>query len=369
MTNCVHQNNKILQLVEQFPDLCHNQTMQIQSISPSELDLLLKAYQAFEKITPSPCTTPFLYLLEPTEKERMLQFFTERVGMPGEIVVQENTAGDAIHLICSGRMAVVKGDFQAPIILGFRGAGDIIGEMALLENGPRSASVVALTPIRLLSLSSDKFNQFLNENPAMGLNIMRVLSSRLRQAGEERSQQKTSDKDLSHQVVELREQAIRDPLTGIFNRRYLQEILEKEFARARRENLTISILIMDIDHFKQINDTFGHRAGDYILQEFGKLLQECVRLEDIVCRYGGDEFVVVMPGANLTAACERAEQIRITFHAWCISFEGHELHNTLSLGAAAYPNHGTSAEEVLSSADQALYLAKQNGRNQIATPQ
>jgi diguanylate cyclase (GGDEF)-like protein len=341
--------------------------MQIQSISSAELDLLLKAQQAFEEGSPSPCTSPFLYLLEPAEKERMLQFFTERVGLPGEIVVQENTAGDAIHLICSGHMAVVKGDFRTPTILGFRGAGDIIGEMALLENGPRSASVIALTPIRLLSLSSDKFNQFLNENPAMGLNIMRVLSARLRQAGEERSQQKTSEKELSHQMVELREQAIRDPLTGLFNRRYLQETLEREFSRARRENLAISILIMDIDHFKQINDTFGHQAGDYILQKFGKLLQECVRLEDIVCRYGGDEFVVVMPNANVAAACERAEQIRITFHAQCISFEDHELHATLSLGTAAYPKHGSSAEEVLSNADQALYQAKQAGRNQTVS--
>lgn len=343
--------------------------MPTQSISPSELDLLLKAQQASEECSPPSAASPFLYLLEPTEKERMLQFFTERVCMPGEIVVQEDSAGDAIHLICSGCMAVVKGDFQAPIILGFRGAGDIIGEMALLENGPRSASVVALTPIRLLSLSSDKFNQFLNGNPGMGLNIMRVLSSRLRQAGEERSQQKTSEKSLSHQVVELREQAIRDPLTGLFNRRYLQETLEREFSRAKREALTISILIMDIDHFKQINDTFGHPAGDYILQEFGKLLQECVRLEDIVCRYGGDEFVVVMPGANIAAACERAEQIRATFLARRIAFEDHELHATLSLGAAAYPRHGLSADEVLSNADQALYQAKQAGRNRIVSPQ
>jgi diguanylate cyclase (GGDEF)-like protein len=336
-----------------------------QMVSPSELDLLLTAHQAFEKTSLGSGISPFLYLLEPTETERILQFFTERIGLPGEIIVRENTPGDAFHLISSGQVAVIKGNFQTPTILGFYGAGNIIGEMALLENEPRSASVIALTPVRLFSLGSDRFSQFINENPDIGLNMMRVLSSRLRQADEERSQQITSEKSLAHQVIELRQQVIRDPLTGLFNRRYLQETLENEFSRARRENMTISILIMDVDHFKEINDTCGHPAGDIILQEIGKLLLECFRMEDIVCRYGGDEFVVVMPGTGAAPACERAERIRSTFAAQHISFEGHELNASLSIGAATYPNHGSGAEEVLSKADQALYQAKQTGRNQV----
>jgi diguanylate cyclase (GGDEF)-like protein len=225
--------------------------------------------------------------------------------------------------------------------------------------------VVALTPVRLLTMGSDQFSEFLSENPAIGLNLMRVLSSRLRQSGEERSQLRSSEKTLTHQVLELREQSIRDPLTGLYNRRHLQETLDKEFALARRENQVVSILIMDVDRFKQINDTYGHPAGDFLLQEFGKLLQECVRQEDIVCRYGGDEFVTVMPGANFPVACERAEQIRLAFNHLNLHYEGQLLEATLSLGVATAPLHGSSAEEVLSKADQALYMAKQGGRNQM----
>jgi diguanylate cyclase (GGDEF)-like protein len=332
-----------------------------QTISPSELAMLLAAYRAFEKLPAPSGVSPFLYLLEPAEKERMLRFFTERVAQPGEIIVQEDTPGDAIHLISSGQTAVIKGGFPNPTILGFRGAGEIIGEMAVLENSARFASVIALTPLRLLSLSSEKFDQFIGENPDISRKIMRVLSSRLRQAGEE----KTSEQFLSHQVDELREQAVRDVLTGLFNRRYLEETLQREFSRARRENLAVSILIMDVDHFKHINDTYGHQAGDYVLQEFGRLLQECVRLEDIVCRFGGDEFVVVMPGASAEVARERGERIRASFDALFLTFEGHAIGATLSMGAATLPAHGAGADEVLAMADQALYQAKQAGRNRV----
>lgn len=165
--------------------------------------------------------------------------------------------------------------------------------------------------------------------------------------------------------VELKEQAVRDPLTGLFNRRYLKETLEREISRARRDGSSIGIMIMDIDEFKNVNDSFGHTAGDRFLQAVGELLRANIRTEDIVCRYGGEEFVIVMPGASLQIAFERAELIRIKFDQMYVPFDNELLHATISLGVAAYPIHGTDGEDALIRADRALYRAKQAGRNRV----
>jgi diguanylate cyclase (GGDEF)-like protein len=164
---------------------------------------------------------------------------------------------------------------------------------------------------------------------------------------------------------ELREQAIRDPLTGVFNRRYLQETLEREIARVHRVRQPVGIMIMDIDNFKLINDTYGHTAGDLMLEALGELLKANIRLEDIACRYGGEEFVVVMPGASLQTANERASIIRARFEALRVTYESYHIHATVSMGVAAYPMHGSTGEEVLIRADRALYRAKQRGRNRV----
>ena len=189
---------------------------------------------------------------------------------------------------------------------------------------------------------------------------------------EDQSALKKANEQLQAQIkqnealqVELREQAVRDPLTGLFNRRYLKETLEREIARAKREGLPIGIMIMDIDEFKNVNDSFGHTAGDRMLQAMGELLRANTRAEDVVCRYGGEEFVIVMPGASLGIAFERAELIRIRFDQMRVPYEGDALHATISLGVAAYPIHGTDGEDALIRADRALYQAKQAGRNRV----
>jgi diguanylate cyclase (GGDEF)-like protein/PAS domain S-box-containing protein len=164
---------------------------------------------------------------------------------------------------------------------------------------------------------------------------------------------------------ELREQAIRDPLTGLFNRRYLQVTLDREIARVKRTNQPVGIIIMDIDHFKLINDSYGHKAGDLILEALGELFKTNIRREDIACRYGGEEFVVVMPGASLKTAEERAEIIRSQIAALRVHYENWNIHVTVSVGVAAYPLHGTTGEDVLIRADRALYHAKQEGRDRV----
>ncbi len=164
----------------------------------------------------------------------------------------------------------------------------------------------------------------------------------------------------------LRSQSIRDPLTALFNRRYMEEILEREVRWGERRLRPVGVIMLDIDHFKQVNDTFGHDAGDAVLREVGALLQAKVRAVDVACRYGGEEFVLILPEASLENTRRRAEQLREEAKRHHISHEGKPIGTvTLSLGAAVFPDHGTTAETVLRAADAALYRAKVAGRDRV----
>jgi diguanylate cyclase (GGDEF)-like protein/PAS domain S-box-containing protein len=163
----------------------------------------------------------------------------------------------------------------------------------------------------------------------------------------------------------LRELSIRDALTGLFNRRYLDETLERELARAQRERLPVSVVMMDIDLFKEINDRFGHKAGDAVLQFLGEHLHARTRLADVPCRYGGEEFVLVLPDTPLEAAYKRAEEWRAWVDSAHIPYGEERLHVALSMGVAAYPVHGATAAAILTAADRALYAAKEAGRNRV----
>jgi diguanylate cyclase (GGDEF)-like protein/PAS domain S-box-containing protein len=163
----------------------------------------------------------------------------------------------------------------------------------------------------------------------------------------------------------LREQAIRDPLTGLFNRRYLEETLKRELAQAKRESVPASIIMIDIDHFKSINDRYGHAAGDLLLQGLSEMLRSLTREGDVTCRFGGEEFVAILPGAPLAISYARAEEWRKEFELMRVSFGDSKIFSTLSAGVAVFPDHGDNMEQLLNAADNALYQAKSNGRNQI----
>lgn len=183
---------------------------------------------------------------------------------------------------------------------------------------------------------------------------------------------KTANQALQTQLEEnerlrfqLQEQAIRDPLTGVFNRRYFAEALDNETARAVRENSPFSIIILDVDHFKRINDSHGHKCGDYVLQALAKYLTQNTRRSDIVCRFGGEEFVILMPDASADSAQERAELFRKEFEARVNLCEGNSIQVTFSAGVASFPAHAGSGESLLGCADQALYRSKAAGRNRV----
>lgn len=164
----------------------------------------------------------------------------------------------------------------------------------------------------------------------------------------------------------LREQSVRDHLTGLFNRRYMEETLERELLRALRKHLPVGIIMLDVDDFKRINDTGGHAAGDAILRELGSLLHGYVRGEDIPCRYGGDEFIIVLPDASRAVVYERALHLCEYARHLRLQFEGQTRKAvTLSIGCAVFPEHGSDSAAILRSVDDALYRAKHQGRNQV----
>jgi len=164
----------------------------------------------------------------------------------------------------------------------------------------------------------------------------------------------------------LRMQAIRDPLTGLFNRRYMEETLERELRRAIRHKHPVGVIMIDADHFRTINNTVGHSAGDAMMQALGQFLQNQIRAEDIPCRYGGDEFILILPDSSLDDTYRRAEELRQGVKQLHVQHAGRLLSMiTISLGVASSPEHGITAEEVLLAADRAMFVAKEDGRDLV----
>ena len=166
----------------------------------------------------------------------------------------------------------------------------------------------------------------------------------------------------------LRDAAIRDPLTGLFNRRYMEETFARELARCTRNHIPLTVLMIDVDRFKGFNDRHGHDVGDLVLKHAGVLLKSCSRTEDVVCRLGGEEFVIILPGANLDISVRRANELRVRFASMCVSHRGTVIEPvTVSIGVACTSEDGSSMQELLLAADQYLYAAKAGGRNQVCS--
>jgi diguanylate cyclase (GGDEF)-like protein len=164
----------------------------------------------------------------------------------------------------------------------------------------------------------------------------------------------------------LEHQSIRDGLTDLFNRHFMEISLDREVRRATRNTSELSVLMLDVDHFKKFNDTYGHEAGDSILREVAESFRQSVRAEDIICRYGGEEFVIILPETSQPAALERAEAIRKRVAELRVRFHNQALREiTISIGVATFPQSGATLEEMLRASDRALYMAKHGGRNQV----
>ena len=335
--------------------------MSPQLISRSELDKFLSIFALSQ---PAPEEAPFTQLLNWMD-ENTSDEIIDRQAQPGEVILPEGENSDMFYVIRSGEAVVIKGELENPTVIGFRSTGDAIGEMGLLENLPRSATVIALTPVSLWGLGRETFHKFLAQNPEFGINLMSMLSGRIRESDDERLRGVVRERQKEEVLEDLSKLAIYDPLTGLYNRRQMDETLRTEAMHAMQRKSVVGILIADIDHFKSVNDTYGHRAGDVMLQATAQVLKKSVRVDDSVCRYGGEEFLVIMPGASTSILRRTAEKIRVRFSKLKVEHDGVVIQATISLGAASFPQDGNSILDVIECADKALYRAKRGGRNQV----
>ena len=171
---------------------------------------------------------------------------------------------------------------------------------------------------------------------------------------------------LQQALRDLAEQAIRDPMTGLHNRRFLREFLVRELIRAKRTGIGLAVIMMDLDHFKRINDTFGHDAGDLVLTEVAAMLKKSIRGSDMVCRFGGEEFVLVLTDATRASASRRCEEIRAAIRKLDPTYRGRGLGSpTASFGVALFPDHAADADSLINASDKALYDAKYAGRDRV----
>jgi len=216
--------------------------------------------------------------------------------------------------------------------------------------------IAGITLVLTLSPATPAFNWFSFMAFVILLSVFSTLANSIIQANMKQIEYQAHQLTLNE--ARLQELSIRDYLTNLFNRRYLEETLEREIQRAERTQSPLGVILVDVDHFKQINDTLGHPTGDIVLQELGKLLAGQIRQSDIACRYGGDEFVLILPDTSRHTTKERAESLQ---------YKARDLNLpvpiTISLGMAVFPENGTTSETILKSADTALYQAKREGRN------
>ena len=183
---------------------------------------------------------------------------------------------------------------------------------------------------------------------------------------EAKAQLEAQLEEISELQTLLKEQAIHDPLTGLYNRRFLDETLPRELARAKREGYALSLVMIDLDLFKQVNDRYGHAAGDEVLRALSEILTRTARESDIICRYGGEEFLIALPGMSVDLARQKVEEWRLELSATPVVYAGNSIRLTLSAGVAGLPENGEDVATLLVRADEALYRSKKEGRNRVS---
>jgi diguanylate cyclase (GGDEF)-like protein len=239
------------------------------------------------------------------------------------------------------------------------GAGDCAGELSIIDANPPSAYVVAAIPTELLAIPKPLLWRMLTQQPTMALNLLHVLTKRIR----ENNLVLLDSIELQR---EYRNKAETDVLTGLHNRAWFEEIFPRQLDLCERTGQHASLLMLDIDHFKKVNDQYGHQSGDEALRHIGILLRRNLRATDLCARYGGEEMIVLMPGTEISQAELTANRLRENIAAASLALkDGRTLTLNVSGGLAQW-QPGSCLADLIRAADQALYRAKSNGRNQIA---
>lgn len=276
-----------------------------------------------------------------------------------EELIHKNTVNNSFYIVLTGELQVYLestiGDYCIPIY-----QGDCAGELSILEDTITSARVIAARNSRLLRVSDETLWRLIRASHNFARNLLLVLARRLRN----NNIAIINGLDYQHS---LKQSANTDGLTGLFNRRWMNEVFNRQIARALKDNKSMVLFLMDIDHFKQINDLYGHLGGDEVLVALASMLTQQIRPSDLLARYGGEEFAMVLPDTNIDEAKPIAERICKMIDSRIIKIDYHpskEVHVTISIGMTSL-KPGDKISDLLTRADKALYSAKENGRNRV----
>lgn len=293
-------------------------------------------------------------------REDLVRSGVVRHAREGAVLMEQGKRNEAIYLVLEGTLGVHLENLEhEPVAL--IGAGETVGELSMLDGSDASAFVVARSPCRLLSVDEQAFWRMVHASHGFAVNLLVKLAQRLR----------ANNETVSTNVMKRRQferAAMFDGLTGIHNRRWLDETLHRLVERHRGDGGDLCVSLIDIDHFKGFNDTYGHDAGDYVLTHVATLLTGNLRPTDLVARFGGEEFVIIFPDTELGDAVVAADRVRVVIAETEQEMpDGPELPRvTISMGVAQLRS-GLEVAEFLKLADQAMYLAKERGRHRVCT--
>jgi diguanylate cyclase (GGDEF)-like protein len=291
-----------------------------------------------------------------------LKALASKITVPANTVfIQENAEDRCFYLLLSGDLVITKkGQANAENIIASLSGVRLLGETGLLAGEQRTASVKTVQSSTLLKFDAEG----IKKNPKIYMkildNIAHELSRKLRDTASNTSEQIEKTDDMK-KILTL------DSLTGTFNRRYLMDLLKTLEEHALRYNSIFSFLMIDIDDFKKINDTYGHPAGDAALKTFAETCQQITRKPDCVCRYGGEEFVVILHNCSINEALISGNRIREAINSIIIPHEDGDFKFSVSIGISSFHAPYDSTERLISRADEALYQAKHQGKNQVCT--
>lgn len=277
----------------------------------------------------------------------------------GDALLSPDQPNDKVYLILSGRLGVhIDGVNRPPLV--HLNAGECVGEMSIINDMPPSAHVMGDQDSHLLALSHDTLWKLIAASHTIAINLLHILTRRVGHDNEVIRNSLRLQREFQHN-------ASVDALTGLHNRRWLDETFARQITRSSESGEDAALIMLDIDHFKLYNDSQGHLGGDRALRALGKTLASHIRPNDLAARYGGEEFAVLLPGANMAQAVTVAERLRIGAESTeILSPDGEKLPTiTISLGLATMQGKST-LEALIAAADEALYRAKQNGRNCVS---
>ena len=327
--------------------------------SPANLDRNLAYAQITEADTRYACLDLFAGV-DFVAINHLLEACREIQCRSGEVILERGAQNDCLFQVIEGTLKVQLQDKPESPIINLQ-AGGCFGELSILSGVDASARVVAATDCKLLIIPSDIVWSFTNSSHEFASNLLNILAGRVR-ADNHRLIASINAKEHYKRASRV------DAITGLFNRAWFDDTLVRHCQRARQENVALSVIFIDIDHFKAINDRYGHLVGDTTLGKVAEYLQQGIRSIDTAARFGGEEFALLLFGINLIEAREIAERLRREIAQLALRVEEDLLSVTVSAGVAQLMSD-ESPQAFLRGADAAMYRAKNSGRNQVAVRQ